>query len=589
QAGDTTLRLARPVQGWQAGDRLVLPGTRGLAGETEILTLAAVSADGLTLTLATPLQYSHPGARGDRKNNPVLERLAARHPSDWLATPVVPGDTRTNVLDFLPHVGNLTRNVIFRSQNPSGTRGHIMVTHTGEGDFRWAEFRDLGRTTFREPADPTGMMGRQGRYAVHFHHVMDQMDCPEPCNRLEGSSLWSELPNHEIAWPVTVHDTRGVLIRENVAYNWMGAAFVTEDDGAQRNIIERNFSVRVGGSGGRTDWGNAANGFFFWGNDNIIRDNVAADIGWAAFEMYSASPFAEFARNEAYNTPDALRYWNIGGGDNPSPDLNAPQRVMKDFTAWSVGRDAVVNYPSIHLTFDGFVLRGLPGSAMGYNWGDYGTRNYLVQNNDVQGFNFGMHMPLKFNPTAVYEPGTFEIKDSYLRNRVNLWVINPAGPGAGGAVSVHPGTMIIRNVRYGDPYGNPSGNIYFDFWLPAQVHLLQRMQIFVYDYNGAVGQNFRAYWYEQASDFIVPYGDPNQGSNFVGAPEAGLTNAQAAARWEWRLSLEPLQFQYRLVGTQGPSSNQATPWQPVVIAGEMAPANATDGRPIGVHGLIAPL
>ena len=103
-AGRTALTATRTLAGWAAGDRLVIPDSRHLkwdeAGsrfslQCEDLTLG--TASGAQLNLTSVLRFNHPGARN--------------------------GD---GVLEFLPHVGNLTRNVIIRSQSPTGTRGHVI-------------------------------------------------------------------------------------------------------------------------------------------------------------------------------------------------------------------------------------------------------------------------------------------------------------------------------------------------------------------------------------------------------------------------------------------------------------------------------
>ena len=101
RAGHTTLTLSEAVSGWRVGDRLVLPDTRHIkesevtgggwinaVNQWEERTVQAISADGRTLTLNSALQYDHLGARD-----------------------------LNGVLDFLPHVGNLTRNVIVRSES----------------------------------------------------------------------------------------------------------------------------------------------------------------------------------------------------------------------------------------------------------------------------------------------------------------------------------------------------------------------------------------------------------------------------------------------------------------------------------------
>ena len=138
QAGNTTLTLQAPVSGWRVGDTLFLPDSRQLKwgewngyGGTyvpnwEYPTIAAVSGDGRTITLTAPLAYAHPGSH------------------------LVPGD----VPDFLPHVANLSRNVVVRSENMQGTRGYVMFTERANVDVRYVKFGGLGRTT-NAPFDDT--------------------------------------------------------------------------------------------------------------------------------------------------------------------------------------------------------------------------------------------------------------------------------------------------------------------------------------------------------------------------------------------------------------------------------------------------
>ncbi len=52
-----------------------------------------------------------------------------------------------NTLAFRPYVANLSRNVVLRSENPLGVRGHTLFSGRGNIDIQFAEFRDLGRTT----------------------------------------------------------------------------------------------------------------------------------------------------------------------------------------------------------------------------------------------------------------------------------------------------------------------------------------------------------------------------------------------------------------------------------------------------------
>jgi hypothetical protein len=432
---------------------------------------------------------------------------------------------------------------------------------------------------------------------------MDHMDCPEPCNRLEGSSLWSELSNHEIAWPVVVHDTRGALVRENVAYNWMGAAFVVEDLNARQNTMERNFSVRVRGGGHREDFGNRGHGFFFWSTDNFIRDNVAADSQLDGFEFFGGESFTEFARNEAYANNFGLSFWYVNYTSQLYPPP-FPRGTVKDFTGWHNHEYGVgLGYPSFDITFDGLVLRSSEREpyAFAWSWGDYETRAFVIQNADIQNFYIGIDTPDKPSPHLSFAPGTFTVQDSFLRNQVNIWITPGSGPGNGGAHSIHPMTITIRNVKYGDPIlvrrDQPdfAGNLYLGGAPGIAVNIIQLLQVYVYDYNGQAGVNYRVYMYEQTADTVVP--QSSDATGLLGSPEAGLTNAQNLAKWEWRLiapseNLTRYSVQYRLVGTSGDPPEGfvgLTPWRPVVWAGEIAPTNVVDGKDQGIFGLLAPL
>ena len=153
RAGHTTLTLSEAVVGLE-GRRPARParhaahqGERSHRQRLDQRRQPVGRADGarrsrLTaarVTLNSALQYDHLGARD-----------------------------LNGVLDFLPHVGNLTRNVIIRSESATGTRGHIIATHMADVDIRYALFRDLGRTTYLPLNTTTNLIGR---YPIHMHHL----------------------------------------------------------------------------------------------------------------------------------------------------------------------------------------------------------------------------------------------------------------------------------------------------------------------------------------------------------------------------------------------------------------------------------
>ena len=225
QAGDTTLFLEKPISGWQVGDRVVLPDTRqadprpsrGYVSQTEYVVITSISAPGDSLGV-TPLQHDHLGARDGSGN-----------------------------VDLLPHVGNVDRNIILRSENPDGVRGHTQKFHTAEIDIRYVLFQDLGRTT-AETLDstvfnPDGTVQKIGsnqaaRYAIHTHHLTGPAT-PQANGyqfSLVGNVVDGGTGSHPFKWGLTIHGSHDGLIRDNIVLNYAGSGIVTEDGSESHNV-----------------------------------------------------------------------------------------------------------------------------------------------------------------------------------------------------------------------------------------------------------------------------------------------------------------------------------------------------------------
>src|SRR4029453_5477935 len=123
-AGQTTLRIQGALSGWSTGDKLVLPDTRQLRDSErgsnyrpQWEEIAVVGLSTSTVTLPAPLTFDHKGARRP-----------------------------DGALEFLPHLGNVSRNVIVRSENPLGTRGHVIFVGHPAAHIRYALFKSLART-----------------------------------------------------------------------------------------------------------------------------------------------------------------------------------------------------------------------------------------------------------------------------------------------------------------------------------------------------------------------------------------------------------------------------------------------------------
>jgi hypothetical protein len=513
RAGNTTLTLSQAASGWQVGDRLVLPDTRHIK-ETEVnstgwvnavnqweeRTVTAISADGRTVTINSALTYDHLGARD-----------------------------LNGVLDFLPHVGNLTRNVVVRSESATGTRGHVIATHMADVDIRYALFKDLGRTTYLPLNTTTNLIGR---YPVHMHHLGGPMATPSNGYQftLVGNAVDGGSVETKFKWGITVHASHYGLIQDNVVYNYNGAGIATEDGSESFNVFDHNFTLRGMGepndsvSEARMAMGTEGVGFWFRGPNNYVRNNVAANyqnptteaaygfayqlrfLGNIAVPNFKGAmdatqfttrngnnmPILQFENNEAYGAMQGgFTLWWVSSQD-PQPAANAQESVIKDLKLWNVYNKTVYMYPSQKITFDGLKIRGNFSSASrccgnGVYFADYSSKGHIIRNSDIQGMEEGITAPeAGFGP----EPN-LTIENSYLRNYVNLAV--PTNGSVNGCWMQNK-LVVANNTRFDTPPGrtlNAISMVRDVAYAPECLTKLDEMR--VYAYNGVATDNFQVY------------------------------------------------------------------------------------------------
>lgn len=539
--GDTKLTLAGAVD-WHPGDRIVMAPSGGVSmffepRSDEELVVAAVA--GNTVTLTTPIRGIYEGARDGNGH-----------------------------LDFLPHVGNLSRNVVIRSENPAGTRGHTMFMDRADVDLRYVQFKDLGRTT-GEALDSTtfddhGRVTRVGtnqiaRYPLHLHHVLG---APNPTNTGYQFQLIGNVIDGGRKWGLVLHDSHYGLVKDNVVYNLQTAGIVTEEGSESYNVVERNFVTGV----------DKGDGFWINGARNYFRDNVVgrANTGFwlppnlnntLVFAIPPArgdamrtepvswihSTFLEFARNEAYSVYNGLYLDHRHGGAAQGGHL------VKDFRVWSsFGRVhagvAVSTYDTDGLIIDGLVARGA-GIDVSTD------KTVVIRNSDIQGADRGIWD--RSNGVNLV------VENTYLRNDVNVEVRLAllASGGPHGADPTMVRTTTLRDVRYDAPTGKPLVAIKMlyvgggDSRVPVLGNVVE-----VYNHNRQANDNFRVYFLEQRPDFVVPFvGDipDNAALQKIALQEPGLPNHLAWAKYG------------------------------VAVAGSVAPRDAVTRE--GVLGLVAPL
>lgn len=520
QQGATTIHLATSASaaGWRVGDEVLLPKssqcpiatTQGACpDETEDHTIVAIAADGLSLTLAEPLQFAHPGARDNQGQ-----------------------------LDFLPHLLNKRRNVIIRSENPNGVRGHILLHGRALVDLRYARLKDLGRTDIRNLGDDN----QKGRYPLHAHHLIGPVVTPTNGYQytLVGNVIDFGTANvtQNRKWGISLHNSHFGLVAQNIVDYASGAGFVTEDGSETGNRILRNFVVRVIGGNNEpredrdpsdnTKLGRAGVAYWFnGGGGNQIVENIAAAVvecvscyGFKIDNVYNgdlplptsqgADPhngggvltsaytigLTDFVRNEAYAVPSGLTIWWVCT-DYETP-IDSCWSTVQEFRVWHNHRWGYFAYETNQMTLDRFTVRGdasvltNPYEALiGLYLVDYFQRRTVIRHADIQGAATAIEAPVHrdVRGTSGADVGITVIEDSLLSAGTGIYITSPST--TNGSADLAPQTTLIRNVQFAHPSTRPGADIVLngDGSTSATSNNPElRNDLWIINYNRAPGQ-----------------------------------------------------------------------------------------------------
>lgn len=559
-AGHAHLVTEDDISDWRPGDRLLLPNSNqirhhgGTIGATETPTVAEV--DGHTITLVEPLAYEHHAARD------------------------VDG-----VIDRQPHVGNLTRTVVIRSENPEGVRGHVMVSRRADADIRYAAFLGLGRTRnlnspvgifeldstrFDDEGNPTHVaVNQMGRYPLHMHHLVGPVD-PQPNgyqHTLIGNVVDSLADGNLWRWGIVTHASHYGLVQDNIVYRAAGAGISQEEGNEAHNAYIHNFLVSTSGEpdSGKESRSAAGDGMWIRCPLSIVRDNVAADNTFNGYGLFfqrlkgqprtvtipafqgddhrfggmpfkfDDHPMIEFSGNEAYGglTRKGLEVWNL----NIGPDHNDDVSLVKDFSVWHLhvlAATGIFVYNVVRLHVDGYLFRqdirhihdtrGLThhvGNATAFHDTQLAQR-VVLRNLDVQGAEIGIRIPNEIHDRGKL-PGEFIIEDSYIRAHVGLTYHHPRDVG--------PRSVTVRNTRIGSlpilqaPIDGPHYEIaLISDAVNSRANYIAPESFRVVDYQGVEGDTFEMFFLSQHPDEILRQTDTIPGD--IGSPEAGLTNQE---------------------------------------------------------------
>jgi len=224
--------------------------------------------------------------------------------------------------------------------------------------------------------------------------------------------------------------------------------------------------------------------------------------------------------------------------------------------------DGLFAYESSNVVLDHFIAMNdqliSTNQTLGMRFNDYYANNVLIQNANIEGMQIGI------DPSTNTAGSAFTIQNSHLQNYIDV-ELEPLWTSGSDPIVIGARKVIINNVIFDNlnlaslPWGpeyaiqrslsGATGNVQ---------NLVQLDQIYVYNYNGVTGDNFRVYYAQQTASAVLEQSIYRADGSIqvLASPVSGLTNQQ-----NWT--------------TYG-----------IALAGEIAPATATTMT--GIDGLINP-
>jgi len=269
--GSSELVLQDAPQGWEVGDKLIVP-TTGVVhendGQNEIVTITDIK-NGNTIVIQEQLKYEHFGS--------------------------------SKYVNLNGEVGILSRNIRIMGDNSDIEHEECLdAMHAGfNSQDKLLKIRDVcygGHTAYLresivqiENIEMTrmGQATRIARYPIHWHLAAD---LSKTQSFVKSNSIWETYQRC-----VTVHGTWGVLVQGTVCYYTHGHSFYLEDGIEFNNQFIRNLAVAVRpGPMVCSDNQVGPSGFWITNPNNTFVDNLAVDIG---------------------RDGTGVGYWIVNGGD----------------------------------------------------------------------------------------------------------------------------------------------------------------------------------------------------------------------------------------------------------------------------------
>lgn len=430
------------------------------------------------------------------ESNRPLERVIRSITGNQITVdPVDPGlriVPSTEDCDCKSYVANLTRNIVFRSENTAtDRRGHVMFMHTNAIDVQNASFIDLGRTdtsgTFIDVLDPS----LKGRYPVHFHR---SGNIGQPGN-VQGIVIIGS-PSVGL-----VNHGSNANFFENIIYRVRSVAIYGEV-GIEAGEVARNLMLwatpldsEVTGqeptagiftySGNLDVHHNIINGYI-WGvridgggycsqqqepNTTILKDAIRADVREAVAGDRADVACGEvpplLRNNEIFAVREAYFTSNVGNWEVPT--------VFDSELAWNIETGYTERYSTNDVIRNSTFIAGRnPNSGFFHN----AIRIRHIENTKIIGFNVGLYVP---------ESGRFNFENLTMKNTVDfaIYPFNSRG---------WDRHLLINNPVFGD---NPNSDD------PKFRYLLMSEHDPAQPVLGAFGAPFRLSVWNQGGDNFV--------------------------------------------------------------------------------------
>lgn len=524
---------------WAVGDQLLLPDSRQATVASGVYSQEGVTTNEKNSAYKAAEQLEVIAIKGIKENALLLV-----HPTAFGHLGLLAIDDSLDSKGFLPHVANVTRNVIIRSANPQGVRGHTVAFHGSQINIQNALFQDLGRTTIatidNTRFDALGNVTHVGqnqtaRYPVHMHHANN----PE---EISGDRATFIVRRNVIAgakrWSMSIHSSHFGLIEENIAYDVDGAGFVTEDGSETGNRFVRNFVAGVHGSGLEPDArqrgqgvGHEGSGFWLGSDNNQVIGNVVAGVRAAGYALFRTEksvaipPFPKidsngdflaprmfsFVDNEVYSAGQmGVRIWST----KECAICRSETAVMQDTRVWKSANGVMFDYHSDYYVFDGLeVVSEKVKNSVGIMANH--AKTAVVRRAKIVNVDVGIEAGGLRNKS-------FKISDSYVVAVTGMNILTPTSWG-------RTQSVIVDNVKF-ESFGIGQDQNHIEFgasnYGERQEKISLKRPVYIYSHQQEKGVDYQLFKFQQSPEHPLVFNVDKA----LGCPVAGLTNSECFKR-----------------------------------------------------------